>query len=241
MGVSTYCITHSLSDLPPEDRPRPCMTRDEHYPTCSGYTIEGRRCKGCLPMTAEYGHLCDTCFTRYVDALGRVGTLTHHLRSIEKSGQAVGERVSTSREPKLPIYDSWLAADGLMAAMGWGPIPAAANIDEAGRYAHAVAQQAKQFAEEDVHHREDAINAVILVRRFHQALARWPDSETESRHVPGVRCLECTQAELYRIAPRWKGDDMKVLCRGCGWESDWFTWWETTRPYIEAYKALKAA
>lgn len=241
--MSTLCITHSSLDVPPEDRPVPCVVRGEHYPACPGFTLTGRTCKGCLPRMTEHGYLCDSCWERYVDALGRVGYLAHHLRSIEKSAQAVGERVSTSREPRLPVPDSWLAADGLVECLNVPVIPARMGIDEAGRYVQGAARLAQDWAEQDALSREAATRAVVLIRRMHQALARWPDSETATRPIPHVRCLKCFNPTLLRVAPRWRGDDMLVRCISpeCGFEDDWFTWWATTKPYLDAYKALKTA
>lgn len=234
--MSVYCITHSLGDIPKGERPAPCFHKDEHYPAC-----DGAPCRGCLPRSTAVGKLCATCWERYEDALGRVAYIVHHLRSIENQAQPLGERVSTSREPKLPIPDAWLAADGILETIGVNGIPSTASIDDAGRIAYEAARIARDFSRADVTEREGATNAVLLVRRMHRALARWPDTEAQRRHVPHVMCLHCESPSLYRVAPTRPGGEMTVTCAtfGCGFEDDWFTWWEATRPYVEAAREIK--
>lgn len=230
-----------MAELPPGDRPRPCFENGSHYPACTGYTTAGRACKGCLPRFATQGRLCAVCHDRYIDALSRVGDLTHHLRSVEKSGQALGERVASSREPRLPIPESWLAADTLVEALGCPPIPASYGIDDAGRYAHGAAKLAADYADDDVLTVEGATRAVVLVRRMHQALARWPDSETASRRIPHVRCPRCQEQTLARIAPQVFGEDMLVRCttETCVYEHEWFTWWADAKPFLEFSRTTK--
>lgn len=234
--MPTYCVTLALSDLPREDQPQPCLIRGEHYPACTGWTLRGKPCKGCLPREATHGFLCEECWEKYLDRLGRLGYLAHHLRSIERSGQALGERVQSSREPKLPVPDSWLAADGLMTAVGAQPIKTRASIDEAGRYVYDVAKRRRDTAIDDVLTREGAVRAVTLITRFKNALARWPDSEVARRPVVHTICPECLAVPLYRVAPEEYGEDMLIDCAKCDWSDDWFLWWETRKPWINAIK-----
>ena len=186
-----------------------------------------------MPRTATHGYLCEDCYTKYQIILGKLGYLIHHLRSIEKSGQALGERVSTSREPRLPIPETYLAADGLLNAIGERPISPKASIDAVGHYVHTVTERARGRADETVRNRSGAIQAVTLIRRYNQALARWPDSDAQRRPVPHTACPECLEAPLIRIAPERYGDDMLVACRKCDWTDDWFLWWEHRKPWIE--------
>ncbi len=131
MGDDRYCIsTDELwKNVHPIDRPRRCVQKvwDEateawvpaHYAICAD-----EACRGCVPRVATHGFLCPTCWRKVTDGLSRVGEMVVHLRSIEKPAQAIGERVSTSMERSILIPDTWVAADGLLEALGAAPGPA---------------------------------------------------------------------------------------------------------------------
>lgn len=201
------CITHSLEKVHPADRPRRCYRRGVHFAECQ----HPDTCRGCVPRTAVVGELCPVCWAKVVDALARVGNLIVHLRSIEKAGQALGERVDTSAANRLIIPEPWTAADGLMDALGAPSIPSTASIDETFRRAgDAVAEWSDP--ESIVSTREGSKRAVVLVKRVHLALSRWPDSEVDWRKVPLMLCPSCQQATLYRKGPLYYQDELTIEC-----------------------------
>jgi hypothetical protein len=184
------------------------------------------------------------CWAKTQDALSRVENLIVHLRSIEKMAQAVGERVDTTMEKRLILPETWMAADGLMEALGANVIPSTATIDEAFLIAR-VAVAEWDDAETIVQSREGAKRAVVLVKRMQTALKRWPDSEVDLRPIPWISCPNCRYAHLWRKAPLEFLDDIRVTCgtelgyeRGlgyeqCEWSMDWFEWLDLYGPIIE--------
>lgn len=243
------CITNHLSKVPRVDRPRACRRRGVHYADCQ----HPDTCRGCVPRTAVVGELCPVCWAKVHDAfdtedrrVSRVEELITHLRSIEKAAQAVGERVDTSAVKRLVIPDSWLAADGLMDALGAPKIPSTASIDDTFRLARDAVQDWTDL-ESIVSTREGAKRAVVLVKRIQVALSRWPDSETDWRHVPVMLCPSCVQPTLYRKGPLEFEDEITIECAGsnlmydqgigydtCEWAMDWFAFLETYSRPIEA-------
>lgn len=236
------CITHHLTALPRVDRPRPCFRRGVHFAEC----VNPDTCRGCVPRTATDGLLCPVCSEKARDALTRVEELTIHLRSIEKGAQALGERVDTSATKRLPLPESWLAADGLMDALGARPIPSTASIEDTFAIVH---EAVRVWADVDaiIATREGAKRAVVLVRRMQTALARYPDSEVDWRHVPIILCPSCTQPTLYRKGPLQYHDEITIECAGsnllyeqgigydtCTWKLDWFEFLDKYSRPIEA-------
>jgi hypothetical protein len=181
--------------------------------------------------------------------MSRVEELIVHLRSIEKAAQAVGERVDTSAVKRLVIPDSWLAADGLMDALGAPKIPSTASIDDTFRLARDAVQDWIDL-ESIVSTREGAKRAVVLVKRIQTALTRWPDSEVNWRWVPEILCPRCGQQTLYRKGPLEQGDDLLIQCAEsplmyedltypyCEFSMDWFQWLEVYARPIEAAFAI---
>lgn len=232
MTDDRVCITHDpmWSRIPPVDRPRPCYRRGLHYAACENPD----ECRGCVPRSATHGYLCPVCHDKLVDALGRVEALIVHLRSIERPAQAIGERVDTSQEKSILVPDSWLAADGLMEALGAPPIPSTASIDDAFELARD-AVNAWSDLDRIVNTKEGAKRSVVLVRRMQTALRRWPDSEAEWRAVPFIACPSCRALSLWRKAPIHYLDEILIMCNteGCGYEMDFFKWLDDYRPVIE--------
>ncbi|WP_405375937.1 MULTISPECIES: hypothetical protein [unclassified Microbacterium] len=181
-----------------------------------------------MPRVASHGFLCVACYRKVGDALGRVGEMVVHLRSIKKPAQPIGERVSTSMERSILIPDTWVAADGLLEALGASPIPSTDTIEQArGRSDTAVAEWADLDA--IVNTREGAKRAVVMVRRLQTAIRRWPDSEATWRHVPWMLCPKGGQTcgrSLYRRAPVEYLDELLIECvtPGCGYHEDYFVW-----------------
>lgn len=209
MSDDHFCVTNTLHRVNRVDRPAPCYRRDVHYATEN----HPDDCRGCVPRSTEYGMLCRVCWARVTDMLSRVEDLIVHLRSIDSNGQAIGERVQTTMQKRLVVPDSWLAADGMLEALGFPPIPSAATIDEAFAIA-ADAVNAWGDLERIVSTREGAKRAVVLVKRMHTALRRWSDAEAHYRHVPYLLCPNCSQRTLWRRAPLVFGDDLVVECSG---------------------------
>jgi len=245
-----FCVTNDLELVHPADRPRRCTAKVQdatgrwvpaHYAACA----DPESCRGCVPRDADNGWLCRACYAKVRDALTRVGELIVHLRSIEKAPQALGERVDTSMEKSIIVPETWIAADGLMEALGARPIPSTASIDETFALARAAVDE---WADLDaiVQTREGAKRAVVMVKRMQTALRRWPDSEAQYRYVPHVRCPNCRQLTLWRRAPALVGDDLVIECSDsplmyddvdsypyCEWRQDWFEWLDEYKPYIE--------
>ena len=255
MFVERTCVTNDLERLPGADRPRRCLQKvfDEqvgrwvpaHYASCA----DPDSCRGCVPRVAEHGYLCRSCHAKTVDALARVAHLIVHLRSISKEPQALGERVDTSMEKSIIVPDSWLAADGLVEALGAPPIPSTAGIDATFQHVNAAVGE---WGDVDriIDSREGAKRAVVLVKRMRAALTRWPDSEVNWRHVPLILCPNCYQPTLYRRGPLDYRDDLLVQCAGsnlmyeqgigydeCEFALDWFMFVDTYQaPIAAAFK-----
>lgn len=250
------CITNDLEKLHPADRPRRCLAKvysedtgrwvPAHYAACP----DPDTCRGCVPRDAEHGYLCRACYTRVQDALTRVETMIVHLRSIEKTPQAVGERVDKSMEKSILMPDTWTAADGLMEALGAAPIPSTATIDDAFKLARDAVDG---WADIDgiIATREGAKRAVVLVRRLQTAIKRWPDAEVDWRRVPLICCPSCGQATLHRRGPIEQYDDLLVQCAGsnllyeqgigydtCEFVMDWFMFLDAYQKPIEAFFAI---
>lgn len=253
----TDCITNDdlWSKVPGADRPRPCkrrgMTREGvRIPEAHWASCQDDECRGCVPRSATHGHLCVVCWTKAEDALARVGDLTMHLRSIEKPPQAIGERVATSMEKSILMPDTWIAADGLLEALGARHVRAALDIREdhdelAVHVRNAVA--AWSDLGRIVSTVGGAKRAVVLVRRMQTALRRWPDAEVQWRHIPHMLCprggVECGKS-LYRRAPLAYGDEILVECvvEGCGYAMDYFAWVEQyERALLGAFKGQDKA
>lgn len=238
------CITHDglWGRVPRADRPRPCFRRDVHYSACEG----NGTCRGCVPRSVTHGLLCSACWFKLLDALGRVGDLIVHLRSIDNSGQPLGERVQAARQIKIPVYESWLTADLLLEALGAPPIPSTMPIDDVfARAADAVAEWADP--ETVVSTVGGAKRAVVLVKRMMSALRRWPDAEAQYRHVPYLLCPNCAQRTLWRRAPLEYLDDLLVECANsplmysisegydyCEWRMEWDEFATTYGPMFAA-------
>lgn len=234
------CVTNDLLFIGRADRPRACVQRGVHWASCP----DPEACRGCVPREAAVGHLCRACWEKAQDAVGRVENLIVHLRSVEKMGQAVGERVDTTMEKRLILPETWMAADELMDALGARPIPSTAIIDEAFVLARdAVAAWAD--LEAVVGTVRGATQAVVLVKRMQTALKRWPESEVEMRPIPHVLCPICQELHLWRRAPLEFEDEIRVECGTllgyeaglgydrCGYRREWFDWLDFHAPIIE--------
>ena len=236
-----FCITNSelWQNVHPVDRPFPCRRRGVHYATCpnlNGDDPDG--CRGCVEREATVGFLCPSCWSKTEDALSRVGNLIAHLRSIEKPGQALGERVNTSMERSILMPDTWIAADSLLDALGSPPVRAALDVlTDIGELNEHIDRALQPWSDpvDVVNGREGAKRAVVLIRRMQTALRRWPDSEAEYRHVPYVLCPECHQKHLWRRAPLEYLDEVLIECGtgGCTYKRDWFEWQEAYAPILE--------
>lgn len=233
MSDEHVCISNDMGAIPRRDRPFPCRRRGQHYASCEGQ--EDGTCRGCVPRSATNGYLCPVCYRRVVDALGRLGWLIAHLRSIDKAAQAIGERVDTSMERSILIPDPWLAADELMTALGGRVIPSTASIDEAIHLAHEAV--ARRVADLDgwLNTIEGAQSAVILVKRMGVALRRWPDAEATFRPIPYMQCPACGHPHLWRHAPEKFGDELRVVCGTpeCGYVANWDDWSNQYAPIFE--------
>lgn len=242
------CITNDelWERVHPLDRPFPCrrrgMTREGvripqgHYALC-----DDDECRGCVPRTATHGYLCDVCHGSLLDALDRAANLVTHLRSVERGGQALGERVATSMERSILIPNSWAAADAIMDALNAPTIPSTATIDETADRAEAAVVEWGRNLHEWVNTVEGAKRAVVLMRRMRVALRQFPDSEVEYRHVPKLRCQDCAKESMWRKGPAFFGDDCLVVCgtEGCGFTRDWWTWIGFVAPIYEHIMATE--
>lgn len=226
------CITHWEDSFPKGERPRRCYRRGLHYASCENPD----ECRGCVPRSAVDGLLCPVCAAQIRDAIPRVANLIAHLRSIEKIGQPLGERVATSMERSILFPDTWAAADLLLGALGARPFKSTDTIDDAIRIAHTHQARWEANLDEYINTEHGAVQAVTLIGRMKTALKRWPESEAEWRKVPYVACPTCHKVSLFRRAPLRYKDDLLLLCAtpGCGYERDWFEWSETYAPIFTA-------
>lgn len=226
------CITHEMGDLPRRDRPYPCFRRGQHFADCEGQ--EDQSCRGCVPRSATDGFLCPACADKFTDARRRLPWLISHLRLMENGGQQQ-ERVATSREQSLIIPDSWMAADDLMMSLGASPFKSTASLDEAINLAKETVIGWDINIEDRLNTEIGAQQAVITVKRMQQFLHRWPDAESEYRHIPYVICPACQEKNLYRRAPLEYLDDIYVQCAtdDCRYRHDWFDWVDIYAPIFE--------
>ena len=230
----------------PLDRPFPCRRRgmssegvripQGHYASCSD-----DECRGCVPRSASHGYLCHVCYGSLVNALDRAPNLITHLRSVNRSGQALGERVATSMERSILIPNSWAAADAIMDALNAPTIPSTSTIDDTADRAGAAIDEWVTHLDQWVNMREGAKRALVLMRRMRVALRQFPDSEAEYRHVPKLRCQDCAKESLFRKGPEFFGDDCMVVCGtpGCGFTRDWWSWFEFVAPIFEHIMAAE--
>lgn len=222
------CITNVMQqDSGP--RPHACMVRNTHLETC-----RDDDCWGCFPRAADIGCLCIHCYEKADNVLTRIGGMIVHLRSIENGGQALGEKVATSREPRLPVPESWLSADEMLVALGGPPVPATATLDET---ADIVAGVLDHWADlrSRVSSTDGARAAVHVTMIMQRALHRWPDAETERRAIPRpIRCMKCSARALYRYAPLDYLGDLYVECEMCGDRRDWWEWSQKTAVLADA-------
>ncbi|MCI2958214.1 hypothetical protein MN032_10945 [Agromyces atrinae] len=145
-----------------------------------------------------------------------------HLRSIETSGQSLGERVSASLENRLIVPESWLVADELLEALTGHDIPSTATIDDTAVLVDdAIA--AWQNVELRASREDDAAAAVVLTIVMQRALRRWPGAEVRVRDIPGpIYCLKCSTRAMKRIAPIEFLGDLEAKCGACGEVEDWW-------------------
>lgn len=226
------CITADREwwgSVPKQDRPFACHRRgirdgarvpEAHFAAC-----DNELCRGCIPRSAVHGtQLCSVCLAKFKDALGRIGWLTAHLRSIESGASNVGERVDTSMTRSILLPDSWDAADELMLALGAPKFKATDTIDQAIAKAHDVVADWWGNIDHRLNTAEGASQAVVTVKRMQNALHRWPNAEAERRHIPGILCPTCGQKKLCRRAPLEYLDDIYVECstNGCDYRMPWF-------------------
>lgn len=223
------CITNDMRAEPRATRPWPCTLRDRHLETCSN-----DECWGCFPRPAEFGCLCAHCFEKANDAVKRSGAMIRHLRSIETEGQALGERVSTSREHRILMPQSWLTADALLKALTGREIPSTATLDGTQVLVEAAMAEWSDLRAR-VSREADAASAVRVTLIMRGALRRWPGAEAESRPIPRpIRCAKCSRLSLVRKAPLDYLGDIYVECEECGDRTDWWEW-------IRRYRDLASA
>ena len=242
MSDGRYCITthESMGAVHRVDRPFPCRRRgidqsgvripDAHYATC-----ENDQCRGCVPRSARFGYLCPVCYHRLLGHLPKLADLIAHLRSIMKPPQPLGERVATSMEQSVLMPDTWTAADELLTAMGNPVIPSTASIDESIRIAQDAVAGFESTLDARLNTIDGATQAVILLKKIETALKRWPDSDAEFRHIPGMWCPACSWDNLWRQGPAKKGDDERVICttEGCGYRFPYVLWAKQFAPRFE--------
>ncbi len=244
MSDQGFCITADRDwwgSVPKVDRPFPCHRRgirdgvrvpEAHFATC-----DNELCRGCVPRSAVHETMtCSVCLSKFKDALGRLAFLISHLRSVERSGDALGERVDTSMTRSILVPDSWIAADDLMTALGAQPFKSTDTIDVAIGKAHDVVADWWANFDQRINTAEGASQAVVTVKRMQNALHRWPDAEAERRPVKYLICPGgCGQKNLYRKAPLEYLDDIDVVCAtdGCGWRMDWFDFSRVYAPVLE--------
>jgi hypothetical protein len=229
------CITNDMQrDAGP--RPWACTVRDEHLETCAN-----AECWGCFPRPAEFGCLCLHCFQKADDTVRRVGAMILHLRSIENGGQALGEKVATSRNPRLPLPQSWLSADELLVALGAPPIPSTATLEDTRDLVDAVLADWSDLRGR-VSSEDGARSAVTATLLLQKALHRWPNAEAERRAIPRpIRCTNCSSLALYRHAPLDYLGDLFVQCAVCGDRRDWWEWADRAKELAGAVEAARKA
>ncbi len=243
MSEARYCITTDRDwwgSVPRVDRPFACHRRgmrdgarvpEAHYATC-----DNEFCRGCVPRSAAHGTmLCPVCLSKFKDALGRLPWLISHLRSVERSGDALGERVDTSMTRSILVPDSWIAADDLMTALGAPAFKSTDTINVAIEKAHDVVADWWANLDQRINTAEGASQAVVTVKRMQNALHRWPDAEAERRRIPGLLCPKCGEKNLYRRAPLEYLDELLCECatEGCGWSMDWEEFSDAYAPIFE--------
>ncbi len=241
MTDDRVCVTHMDSAVfSVLGRPPRCYRRGQHYAACENPD----ECRGCVPRGAVWGYLCPVCADRLRDGLPRLEDLIGHLRSIESAGDALGERVDTSSANCLVVPETWLAADGLLEALGFPPFRTVDTIDDALTKAGVAVEHWRDNVDDIVNTVDGAARAVMVIRRMQTALKRWPDSEAQYRRIPHLLCPTCKRESLYRRAPIEQFDDLIVECSSdtCDYTRDWFEWIDVYGlVFVELEKAQKAA
>lgn len=214
--MTLVCITNDVPEL------RPCVVHGEHAAHCTGFSTRfdrdtGRRemtnyeCGGCLPVPAEHGMLCWSCWEKWQDALKVAVDVITHLRSVERAAQLDNAGVRSAAGWVLPIPSTWRAADDLIVLAGH-PTP--------GFPASAGPWEVEAIAERFI----DAIDAAVWASRvdtavaavrfnqdMHSALIQHPMEDYEHR-IRNVRCPECKRKSLLWKPPLLFRGEVRVVC-----------------------------
>lgn len=224
----------------------PCVVYGEHHSGCRGFrALAGQlvECSGCLPQPATRGMLCESCFVRFTESLDVAVDLITHLRSIERSGAALGEKVSLSKPGSRVIVPvSWLTADALWAALhelvfridesvdfaGNGTTPHGFGFKEPIERVRDLVTEAVVIARDaqlSLLHIADL--AVDFYRSVQAALFQFPIEE-QARLLPYARCSVerggCGSMTLQRRPPLQYLDALVYSCvnPACGAKWDPF-------------------
>lgn len=214
--MSLVCATNDTPEL------RPCVVKGEHAAHCGGFATRWDRdaecrvytnleCGGCLPVPADHGLLCWSCWEKWQDALKVAVDVITHLRSVDRAAQMDNAGVRSAAGWVIPIPNTWRAADDLIVLLGHPTpgFPADANVWEVEaiteRYVDAI--DAHLF----VSRVEGAHDAVRFNAAMHSALIQHPMEDYEHR-VRNVRCTDCHQRSLLWKPPLMFAGEVRVEC-----------------------------
>lgn len=262
------CITTTMHG-------RPCIIRGEHLEACLwaqieaaavvegvtpgmimqaraevGLAVPSRECRGCLPRPAEHGLLCDSCYPKWVDALGVAARLVWHLRSVQHGSQSV-DGVRTAQGSKVLIPTTWLAADELWSLLSAVAIAYAAQtgkgepdwpygVSVAGdqhlrprldgfdpqvtpTQAHRTVSDLVKWLGKypTVSFSDSATAAVEFFRALQTALHRFPiDDNPDGVPLPLLRCRRCRMFTVREHPPLHFLAERVLKCDVCEFEAD---------------------
>jgi hypothetical protein len=233
--MTLICATNLPDMLPPHLRKWPCTFPEVHKTTCMDDL-----CTGCAPRPADRGMLCQHCFEKLDNALNKFVALVVHLRSIDSAGSSDAERVSSSLAWRLPVPQSWLAADELLEVLGAEPIPSTATLDEARAHA-AMAVARWGDPETAVSNTIGALRAIEFFRRMQTTLHRWPEEESERTMPAPLRCQNCHQLTLIRKPAIEYLGSVEVVCPSCGHVHDWWAFLNDASSLVASVVAAQKA
>jgi len=176
--------------------------------------------------------------------------LVMHLWSIESGGiRDDNDRVASAYGSRWPLAESRIQANAIYSELvavaiaisvdlqipepTWSPsasISTGFDVDatfvDAGRAVRDLVEWIEEHAEEATNRPHSAEAIVRMIRVAQTALARFPLRDV-AHTVKHVRCPHCGRMSLEWRPPLYAGDDVEIVCDGCGHATD--------QDYLDAY------
>lgn len=193
--MSIVCVTNDMPDA------RSCTVRGEHHSNCDGfdyrwnadrerYEYSGRECRGCLPVEARNGHLCDRCDTQWQEASNGYGKLVKALTGVSRAVQRDNGGVASSTLGYVPLSGIEMMFDELESYRKGATPNNLPGAMQAIRFSRAYRSAVRSHPIEEKAHRIDSTRCP----HCNQLRLVWNPTEREGGAV-SVKCSnpECTE------------------------------------------------